>query len=143
MAHDNDVALAQNLFERAPFMKHLGVRVIDADATQVRAELTLEPWMTQATGVAHAGVVTALADHTAAAAARITTGDPDGIFVSIQVSTNLVRPASGPTLRAVGRTVNVGKRVAFAQAEIYNVAPEGHEKLCATFSVSLICAPVK
>lgn len=132
--------VAAEVFARAPLMNHLGVQVVDASAAAVSAELRLQPWMTQATGVAHAGIVTALADHTAAAAARIATGDPEGVFVSIQVSTNLIRPAAGPVLRAVGKTINVGRRVGFASAEVFSVDEQGNAKLCATFNVSLIDA---
>lgn len=129
--------LARSLFERAPFMQHLGVEVCASTRDEVVIELALQPWMTQATGVAHAGIVTAIADHCAAAAARVRTGDPDGIFVSIQLDTQLVRPASGPRLRVVGRPINCGKRVAFAQAEVFNLR-EDDAQLCATFRVSLI-----
>lgn len=134
------LAVTRDVFERAPFMKQLGVEIIEAADGFVVAELELQAWMTQATGVAHAGIVTGVADHTAAAAARLSTGDPDGVFVSIQVATNLVRPAAGPKLRVVGKTVNAGKRVAFASAEVFSISADGSAKLCATFNVSLIDA---
>lgn len=131
--------LAKHLFARTPFMEHLGVQVVSASAEEVVTILTLEPWMTQATGVAHAGIVTAIADHTAACAARMASAGEE-TFVSIEVHTSLVRPAAGPQLRVVGKPVRVGKRIAFAAADVYSY--DGHqERLCATFNVSLISAP--
>lgn len=120
-------------------MEHIQAQVIEANTEHVIAALSLQSWMTQATGVAHAGIVTAIADHTAACAARMVSPNND-TFVSIQVHTSLLRPAAGPTLRVIGRPLRVGKRVAFAEAEVYSV-DEDVEKLCATFTVSLISAP--
>lgn len=133
------LTLARFLFDRAPFMDRLGAQVTAASPGEVTAELRLQSWMTQATGVAHAGIVTALADHAAACAAR-TASEGDETFVSIQVQTSLVRPAAGPLLRAVGRAVKNGQRVSFASAEVFSGTDEAM-KLCATFTVSLITAP--
>lgn len=139
MSAHEPLALARYLFERAPFMQQLGVEVVEASAEAVVATLTLQPWMTQATGVAHAGIVTGLADHAAACAARLASSG-DETFVSIEVHTTLVRPAAGPTLRIVGKPVRIGKRISFASAEVFTHDGQ-QERLCATFSVSLISAP--
>lgn len=120
-------------------MNHLQVRVVEATADQVTTEMTLEPWMLQQTQVAHAGIVTAIADHTAACAARVHERR-DESYVSISVHTTLIRPAAGPILRTIGTPVRSGRRVSFARAEVYS--GDGITmKLCATFDVSLIKAP--
>lgn len=121
-------------------MVALGAEVTAASVGEVTAEFELKPWMMQATGVAHAGIVTAIADHAAACAARTADAASDITLVSIQVQTTLVRPAAGPRLRAVGKAVRNGQRVSFASAEVYSGTDDAM-RLCATFSVSLISAP--
>lgn len=121
-------------------MQHLGVQLISASRDQIIARLELKPWMLQQTGVAHAGIITAVADHTAACAARVNS-TPDETYVSIEVHTSLIRPAAGPILRIVGKPVRIGKRITFASADVFS-GDELNKKLCATFQVSLIKAPV-
>lgn len=122
-------------------MQHLGVQLISASVDQVITRLELKPWMLQQTGVAHAGILTAVADHTAACAARVNS-TRDETYVSIEVHTSLIRPASGPYLRIVGKPVRIGKRITFASADVFS-GDEQNKKLCATFQVSLIKAPAQ
>lgn len=131
---------AQHIFDRAPFIERLGCQIERADATGVIARMRLQPWMLQATGVGHAGVVTALGDHTAACAARIAMRGQDTL-VSIQLETRLMRPAVGTHLEAHGRLIKPGRRVSFAVADIYAVSADGQKKQCASFSVTLTSAP--
>lgn len=132
-------ALAQEVFDRTPFMRHLGLELVSASEEQVIARLELKPWMLQQTGVAHAGIITAIADHTAACAARVNSA-PDETFVSIDLHASLLRPAAGPILRIVGKPVRIGRRIAFASAEVFS-GDENVKKQCASFQVSLINAP--
>jgi len=134
-------AFAQEVFDRTPFMQHLGVTLVSASEDQVVARLELQPWMLQQTGVAHAGIITAVADHTAACAARVNS-TRDETFVSIEVHTSLIRPAAGPILRIVGKPVRIGKRISFASADVFS-GDEQNKNLCATFQVSLIKAPAR
>lgn len=132
-------ALAQEVFDRTPFITHLGLELVSASEEQVIARLELQPWMLQQTGVAHAGIITAIADHTAACAARINSA-PDETFVSIDLHASLLRPAAGPILRIVGKPVRIGRRIAFASANVFS-GDDKVKKQCASFQVSLINAP--
>lgn len=139
MSTRDSLAFAQEVFDRTPFMAHLGVELVSASEDQVIARLELQPWMLQQTGVAHAGIITAVADHTAACAARVNAAE-DETFVSIEVHTSLIRPAAGPMLRIVGKPVRIGRRISFASADVFS-GDDRVKKLCATFQVSLIKAP--
>ena len=56
-------------FRDAPFMGHLGVSLDGLGAGWCEASLPVQHWQTQQTGVVHAGVIAALGDHCAGAAA--------------------------------------------------------------------------
>ena len=65
-----DLDDVRGFFARAPFMVDLGVVPTAVSEGRCETELVLQSRHLQHTGQAHAGVVTAMADHTAGAAAQ-------------------------------------------------------------------------
>lgn len=117
-------------------MQHLGVTPTRVEDGVLHADMKVKPWMLQATGVCHAGVVTALGDHVAAASARLASGVEHSL-VTIELKSNFLRPAFGESLRAEGRPVKLGKTLMFAEALIFAVGDGGREKLCAKVYVTV------
>ncbi len=127
----------QQGFRDAPFMAHLGVQLEDIGRGWCEASLELQAWHLQQTGVAHAGVVAALADHCAGAAAS-TELEPGQFVVTAEYKINLLRGARGERLFCRAEVLKHGQSLAVAEAEVF--AESGGQrtlvaKLMATLSV--------
>lgn len=127
----------QQGFRDAPFMAHLGVQLEDIGRGWCEASLDLQAWHLQQTGVAHAGVVAALADHCAGAAAS-TELEPGQFVVTAEYKINLLRGARGERLFCRAEVLKRGQSLAVAEAEVF--AESGGQrtlvaKLMATLSV--------
>jgi uncharacterized protein (TIGR00369 family) len=134
MAMSLDAAIAR--FKEAPFMQHLGITPTRVEDDVLHADMKVKPWMLQATGVCHAGIVTALGDHVAAASARLAS-DVKHSLVTIELKSNFMRPAIGTSLRAEGRPVKLGRTLMFAESLIFAVGDGGDEQLCAKVFVTV------
>lgn len=55
----------------APFIKHLGIRLVSVTPEEVRMSIVLRPEFRNSNGVGHGGVIYTLADHAAAIAANV------------------------------------------------------------------------
>ena len=100
-------------------------------------EMVLQPRHLQHTGQAHAGVVTALADHTAGAAAQSVVRS-GGVAITAELKTSLLRPAIGNRLVCVGQVVKAGRTLIFAEAEVFAILGQQRvlvAKLSATLAV--------
>ena len=127
----------QQGFRDAPFMAHLGVQLEDIGRGWCEASLDLQAWHLQQTGVAHAGVVAALADHCAGAAAS-TELEPGQFVVTAEYKINLLRGARGERLFCRAEVLKRGQSLTVAEAEVF--AESGGQrtlvaKLMATLSV--------
>jgi uncharacterized protein (TIGR00369 family) len=127
-----DLDTLRGFFRASPFMVDLGVEPTLAEAGRVHTQLVIAPRHGQHTGVVHAGVIAAMADHTMGAAAQ--TLAPDGHWVlTAEFKTNLLRGAAGEQLECVARVVKPGRQISFTEAEVYALAG-GERKLVATAS---------
>ncbi len=107
-----------HVFERAPFIRLLGYRLIDAGEGWVETALTLEERHLQQHGFAHAGVVTTMADHTAGGAASTVVESGNSVLTAT-LSIQLLRPARGTGLTCRGEVVTSGSRLIATQADVH------------------------
>ena len=115
----------------------LGVVPTAVSEGRCETEMALHPRHLQHTGQAHAGVLTALADHTAGAAAQ-TVVRGDGVAITAELKTSLLRPAVCDRLVCVGIVVKPGRTLIFAEAEVFAITGEQRvlvAKLSATLAV--------
>lgn len=127
-----DLDTLRGFFRSAPFMADLGVAPIAVAPGRVTTELVIAPRHRQHTGVVHAGVIAALADHTMGAAAQ--TCAADGYWVlTAEFKTSLLRGASGERLECEAWVVKPGRQVSFTEAEVFAVAG-GERRLVAKAS---------
>ena len=110
-------AQAIDLFQRAPFVRDLGMALTDVQAGDCTAELTLAPRHLQQDGFAHAGVLATLADHTAGAAA-MTLAPPGFSVLSVDFTVHLLRPAVGEVLQCRSRVLRHGKSLSVVESEV-------------------------
>jgi uncharacterized protein (TIGR00369 family) len=128
---------ARTFFSAAPFIVDLGiVPTVMADGT-CETGMVLQHRHQQHTGQAHAGVVTALADHTAGAAAQSLLTD-GAIAITAELKISLLRPARGERLECNAVVIKAGRALVFVEAEVHAVTGAERAlvaKLSATMAV--------
>ncbi|GAA0587717.1 PaaI family thioesterase [Caenispirillum bisanense] len=126
-------------FSRQGLMEHLGARLVDVERGMVRIRLPFSRTLTQQHGFFHAGATTSIAD-SAAGYAAFTTFPEGSTVLSVEFKINLVAPARGEWLDAVGSVIRAGRTLTICQSNVYGVS-EGKETLVATGLVTLIRLP--
>jgi uncharacterized protein (TIGR00369 family) len=115
-----DLETLRAFFASAPFMADLGIEPFESAEGRVATRLELQPRHRQHTGVVHAGVIGAMADHTMGAAAQ--TLAPAGHWVlTAEYKVNLLRAGRGERLECVGTVVKPGRQVSFTEAQVFAV----------------------
>lgn len=132
---------AAEIFSRAPFVRELGIRLVDLGSGWVETELEVEPRHMQQDGVIHAGVQAALADHSAGAAAG-TLAPPGHATLSVEFRIQLLRPAVGDKLSCRALVLRAGKRIVATEAEVFAVK-DGERKLCSKLSATMTYAKLE
>jgi uncharacterized protein (TIGR00369 family) len=115
-----DLATLRDFFASAPFMADLGIAPIEAGHGRVITQLRLAPRHHQHTGVVHAGVIGAIADHTMGAAAQTMAGDGHWVLTA-EFKTSLLRAARGQRLECIGVVIKPGRQVSFTEAEVFAI----------------------
>jgi uncharacterized protein (TIGR00369 family) len=113
-----DLPTLKRFFAASPFMVDLGVEPTAVEPGRVMTVLALQHKHQQHTGQAHAGVSTAMADHSMGAAAQ--TLAPAGHWVlTAELKVSLLRAGKGERLVCEARVLKPGKLVSFTEAEVY------------------------
>jgi uncharacterized protein (TIGR00369 family) len=128
-----DLDALRGIFRNAPFMVDLGVEAVSWDAGRLRTRIAVQPRHLQHTGVVHAGVTAALADHTMGTAAQAQAPEGCGVMTA-EFKTSLLRGASGAYLECEAWVVKPGQNISFTEAEIHAVAGDGQRTLVARAS---------
>ena len=126
---------AERVFRDAPFMRHVGYRLVDLRPGRLVSELDLAAHHLQLDGFVHAGVQATMADHSAGTAAY-TLVAADRIILTIEFKISLLRAAQGEKLLCRAQVLKPGRAVTFAESRVFAVV-SGAETLVAVASVSL------
>lgn len=130
-----DLTAVRNFFQLAPYMVDLGVEPVAVAEGRVTSLLVIAPRHLQHTGQVHAGVSTAMADHTMGAAAQ--TVAPEGFWVlTAELKTSLLRPGKGERLLCEARVIKAGRQLSFTEAEVY-VQRDGQRVLIVKASATM------
>ncbi|MEO7392231.1 MAG: PaaI family thioesterase [Ramlibacter sp.] len=114
-----------------PMAQTLGLRFTRLERGSVELEIPVAEPFTFRPGQLQATPVFAIADFAAVSAAGSLL--PAGwANATIDATLKLVGPARGRLLRARGRVVDAGKLLTVCAADVFAVADEGDEALCAT-----------
>jgi len=119
---------AQQILAAQPFSELLGARLTTYERGRAVLEVPLRPELLQQFGFAHGGVIAYVADNALTFAAGTVLGPS---IVTTGMSLDYLRPAGGALLRGVATVVNGSSRQALCRCEVYAVAGDGTEKLCA------------
>jgi len=115
--NDATVNLVTKIFERARFLKLLGIELVSFGEGWCEMKVQVRPDLEQQHGFIHAGVLMTLADHTCGvAAATLIEQGRDVITVENKIS--FLRPASGSEISCRAHVLRAGKTLIFVEAEV-------------------------
>jgi uncharacterized protein (TIGR00369 family) len=136
-AQDPDYAArVTRSFAKQGIMTTIGATLERVAPGEVEIALPIGPAVSQQHGFAHAGAVATIAD-SAAGYAALTLMPPSAGVLTAEFKINLVAPASGERLVAVGRVVKAGRTLTIAQSEVHAEAA-GHRRLVALLTATLM-----
>lgn len=110
-------------FARQRAMQTIGARLVRVEPGVVELELPFRDDLTQQHGFLHAGIVTTLVD-SACGYAALSVMDKESAVLSVEYKVNLLAPAVGDRMRAVGRVIKSGRTLVVCQGEVIAVAGE-------------------
>ncbi len=115
-----------DIVARQPFMETLGVTVARIEPGEVELQLVPRPDLLQHTGAVHAGVLATMADTACGVAAAM--GMAEGRQVlSVEFKLNLLAPAGGDLLAAIGRVVRAGRTLTVCSGEVWSVSGQNRQ----------------
>lgn len=105
-------------FDAQALMQTFGARLTDVQDGMVEISAPILPLATQQHGFGHAGLTFALGD-SAAGYAALTMMAVEQEVLTTEMKINLMRPAAGGSLRAVGRVLKSGRTLSVVEAKVY------------------------
>lgn len=130
-----DLETLRQFFSRSPFMVDLGVEPVAVGDGRLTTVLTLTTRHFQHTGQVHAGVMSALADHSMGAAAQTLAAEGRWV-VTAELKTSVLRPARGERLVCEAQVIRAGRNLSFTEAEVW-CESNGARKLVAKCSATM------
>jgi uncharacterized protein (TIGR00369 family) len=110
-------------------MATIGARLVRVEPGEVELELPFREDLTQQHGFLHAGIVTTLVD-SACGYAALSVMDAESAVLSVEYKVNLLAPAVGERMRAVGRVIKPGRTLVVCTGEV--VAVDGQKESVVT-----------
>jgi uncharacterized protein (TIGR00369 family) len=128
-------------FTTERYMAFLDARLSRLVPGRAEIELPYRPEVTQQQGYFHAGASCSIAD-TAGGYAAFTLCPADRLVLTVEFKINLVAPAIGDRLRAIGQVVRPGRTLTICDLKVFAISGE-REVLCATGLQTLIYVDAK
>ncbi|HYP53222.1 MAG TPA: PaaI family thioesterase [Pyrinomonadaceae bacterium] len=123
-------------FARQSLMETIGARLVSVAPGEVEIALPFRNELTQQHGFLHAGIVTTIADTACGYAALSLMADESDVL-SVEFKINLLAPARGERLRALGRVVRAGRTLTVCVGDVF-ASSGGEEKLVATMLATMM-----
>ena len=108
------------------FVKYIGLKAVSLSPGKFTTRLKLEKRHLQQDGFAHAGLIAAMADHTAGYAS-FSMAPANRRILTMEYKISFFRPAAGDCLECRGHVIKAGRQILFTQADVY--ALKGKEKI--------------
>lgn len=132
-------ARIRDSFERQGLMRHLGAHLGHVAPGRVHIVLPNRPEIDQQHGYIHAGATSAIAD-SAGGYAALTLFPENTAVLTVEYKINLLAPAVGDHIEAVGTVLKSGRTLTVCQLEVFAV--QGSKRsLVAAGQQTLICVP--
>ena len=123
-------------FESQAFMKTIGAELISVEQGKVIISLKLKSSLMQQHGFGHAGVTFSIGD-SAAGYAALTKMESHQEVLTSEMKIQLLSPAHGSVLRAIGSVIKAGRRLLVVKSDVYSVSDK-KEKLVATMLGTMV-----
>ncbi len=107
-------------FAAQSLMATLGIRIDAIEDGQVTLSAPVTPELLQQHDAAHAGLTFAMGD-SAAGYAALSQMPEDAEVMTAEMKINLLRPAIGDRLVAIGRVIKPGRRLFVVQADVHAI----------------------
>lgn len=105
-------------FAAQSMMHTLGAELTAIDSAHVEITAPILPGALQQQGFGHAGLTFSIGD-SAAGYAALTTMPLENEVVTAEIKINLLAPARGDALKAVGRVIKPGRRLVVVASDVY------------------------
>ncbi len=128
-------------FTTERYMAYLDARLTRLEPGRAEIELPYRPEVTQQQGYFHAGASSSIAD-TAGGYAAFTLCPADRLVLTVEFKINLVAPAIGDRLRAIGQVVRPGRTLTVCDLKVFAISGK-NEVLCAVGLQTLIYVNAK
>lgn len=129
----------QDNFDRTGLLKQINASLGDVALGRVHIHLPYSAGVTQHLGYFHAGATSTIAD-AAGGFAAMTMADENHTVLSVEFKINLLAPAQGESLEAVGRVLRAGKTLLVCQTDVYALQA-GVKKAIALMQQTIISVP--
>ena len=123
-------------FESQAFMKTIGAELVLVEQGKVIITLKLKSSLMQQHGFGHAGVTFSIGD-SAAGYAALTKMESHQEVLTSEMKIQLLSPAHGSMLRAIGSVIKAGRRLLVVKSDVYSVS-DRKEKLVATMLGTMV-----
>lgn len=130
-------ARVRGSFGRQGIMETLGATLGRVEPGLVEIVVPYRPGLSQQHGFFHAGVTSTIAD-SAGGYAGFSLFPAGSSVLTVEFKINLLAPADGERLRALGRVVKPGRTLTICDVEVF-VEKGGREKVCAKMQQTLMC----
>ena len=124
-------------FGRQGLMAHLGARLSHIGPGRVHIQLPARPEVTQQHGYFHAGATSSIAD-SAGGYAAFTLFPENSSVLTVEFKINLLAPAEGEQVEAIGQVLKAGRTLTVCQLEVYGLKAT-QRTLVAVGQQTLIC----
>lgn len=105
-------------FDAPGMLRSIGADIVEIAPGRVVLGCPITPAFHQQHGYGHAGLTFTLGDTAAGFAAQTLMEETDGVM-TIELKINLMAPAAGDRLRAIGMVERAGKRITVVRAEVW------------------------
>jgi 1,4-dihydroxy-2-naphthoyl-CoA hydrolase len=117
----------------SPFDKHYGFELGRCDEQLVEGSTTVEPHLTQVSGLVHGGVYAAMAETMASVGTNAAVSSEGMLALGASNSTSFVRPVAEGTIHGIARRRHRGRTIWIWDVEF----TDSSGRLCALSRVSL------
>ena len=124
-------------FSRQGIMELIGARLTRVEPGLVEIELPYRADLTQQHGFFHAGITSTIAD-SAGGYAAFSLMPAEASVLTTEFKINLLAPAEGELLRAVGRVVRPGRLLTVCEVDVFALK-DGAATPCAKLLETLMC----
>ena len=124
-------------FARQGIMDLIGASIARVAPGEVEITLPFRDDLTQQHGFFHAGVTSTIAD-SAGGYAAFSLFPADASVLTVEYKLNLVAPAAGERLSAVGRVIKPGRTLTLCELEVFAITG-AERKLCAKGLQTMMC----